>query len=90
MLRPGGVGRARGTGLLWGLSAPPGGGWGEPWGLGKRNGKQYCTVKPIKEVCQVTCLKVKIEKFVGGNSMQSFAFSVTGMFGGGIYLQVSV
>ena len=41
-------------------------------------------MKPIKEVCEVTCLKVKIEKFVGGNSMQSFAFSVTGMLGGGI------
>ena len=30
------------------------------------------------------CLKVKIEKFVGGNSRQSFAFSLTGMLGGGI------
>ena len=27
---------------------------------------------------------VNIEKFVGGNSRQSFAFPVTGMLGGGI------
>ena len=27
---------------------------------------------------------VKIEKFVGGNSRQSFAFPVSGMLGGGI------
>ena len=41
----------------------------------KRNKKQYCTGKLIN---------VKIEKFVGDNSMQSLAFPVSGMLGGGI------
>ena len=50
----------------------------------KRNRKQYCTVKLIKYVRQVTFFNVKIEKFVGGNSRQSFAFPVSGMLGGGI------
>ena len=50
----------------------------------KRNRKQSCTVKLIKEVCQVTFCSVKIEKFVGGNSRQSFAFPVSGVLGGGI------
>jgi len=50
----------------------------------KRNGKQSCTVKPIKQVRQVTFFDVKIEKVVGGNSRQSFAFSVSGMLGGGV------
>ena len=35
-------------------------------------------------VRQVTFLNVKIEKFVGDNSRQSFAFPVPGMLGGGI------
>ena len=56
----------------------------------KRNRKQYCTVKLIKYVRQVTFFNVKIEKFVGGNSRQSFAFPVSGVLGGGIQLQVSV
>ena len=50
----------------------------------KRNRKQHCTVKLIKYVRQVTFFNVKIEKFVGGNSRQSFAFPVSGMLGGGI------
>ena len=36
------------------------------------------------ETNQVTFFNVKFEKFVGGNSRQSFAFSVSGMLGGGI------
>ena len=43
----------------------------------KRNRKQYCTVKLIKYVCQVTFFNVKIEKVVGGNSRKSFAFPVS-------------
>ena len=35
-------------------------------------------------VRQVTFFNVKIEKFVGDNSRQSFAFPVSGMLGGGI------
>ena len=35
-------------------------------------------------VRQVTFLNVKIEKFVGDSSRQSFAFPVPGMLGGGI------
>ena len=35
-------------------------------------------------VRQVTFFNVKIEKFVGDNSGQSFAFPVSGMLGGGI------
>jgi len=34
----------------------------------KRNRKQYCTVKLIKYVRQVTFFNVKIEKVVGANS----------------------
>ena len=56
----------------------------------KRNRKQFCTVKLITYVRQVTFFNVKIEKFVGGNSTQSFAFPVSGVLGGGIQLQVSV
>ena len=44
----------------------------------KRNRKQYCTVKLIKEVRQVTFFNVKIEKFGGDNSRQSCAFLVSG------------
>ena len=33
----------------------------------KRNSKQYCTVKLIKQVRRITYFNVKIEKFVGGN-----------------------
>ena len=50
----------------------------------KRNRKQYCTVKPIKQARQVTFFNVKIAKVVGGNWRQSFAFPVSGMLGGGI------
>ena len=50
----------------------------------KRNRKQYSTVKLIKYVHQFKFLNVKIEKFVGGNLRQSFAFLVSGMLGGGI------
>ena len=50
----------------------------------KRNRKQYSTVNLIKEVRQVKFLNAKIEKFVGGNSRQSFTFPVSGMLGGGI------
>ena len=35
-------------------------------------------------VRQVTFFNVKIEKFVGDNSRQSFAFPVSNMLGGGI------
>ena len=35
-------------------------------------------------VRQVTFFNVKIEKFVGDNSRQSFAFLVSSMLGGGI------
>ena len=37
-----------------------------------------------RETNQVTFFNVKFEKFVGGNSRQSFAFPVSGMLGGGI------
>ena len=51
----------------------------------KLNRKQYCTVKLIKYVCQVTFFNVKIEKFVGGKLFEAiFAFPVSGMLGGGI------
>jgi len=50
----------------------------------KRNRKQYSTVKLIKYVRQFKFLNVKIEKFVGDNSRQSFAFQMSGMLGGGI------
>ena len=33
----------------------------------KRNRKQCCTVKLIKNVRQVTFFNIKIEEFVGGN-----------------------
>ena len=33
----------------------------------KRNRKQYCTVKLVQQVGQLTFLHVKIENFVGGN-----------------------
>ena len=51
----------------------------------KQNRKQHSTVKLIKQVRQVKFLSVKIEKFVGGNSRQSFVCPVSGMLGGGIY-----
>ena len=44
----------------------------------------------IKEVRQGTFFNVKIEKFLGGNSRQSFGFPVSVMLDGGIQLQVSV
>ena len=50
----------------------------------KRDRKQYSTVKLVKSVRQVKFLNVKIEKFVVGNSRQSFTFPVTGMLGRGI------
>ena len=50
----------------------------------KRNRKQYSAGKLIKLVRQVTFFNVKIEKFVGGSSRQSFTFPVSGMLGGGI------
>ena len=50
----------------------------------KRDRKQYSTVKLVKSVRQVKFLNVKIEKFVGGNSRQSFTFPVTSMLGRGI------
>ena len=51
----------------------------------KQNRKQHSTVKLIKQARQVKFLSVKIEKFVGGNSRQSFVCPVSGMLGGGIY-----
>ena len=50
----------------------------------KRDRKQYSTVKLVKSVRQVKFLNVKIEKFVSGNSRQSFTFPVTDMLGRGI------
>ena len=47
----------------------------------KRNRKQYSTVKLINKFVKSS---VKIEKFVGGNSRQSFTFPMSGMLGGGI------
>ena len=41
----------------------------------KRNRKQYCTVKPIKQVRQVTFFNVNIEKVVGGNFEAIFCIS---------------
>ena len=40
----------------------------------KRNRKQYCPVKLIKYVREVTFFNVKLEKFVGGHSRQSSHF----------------
>ena len=45
----------------------------------KRNRKQYCTSK----LSSSHVFNVKIEKFVGGKSRQSFAFPVSGMLGAG-------
>ena len=46
----------------------------------KRNRKQYSAGKLIKLVRQVTFFNVKIEKFVGGSSRQSFIFHISGVW----------